>query len=365
MNKKINFIYVSLIAAVTLTAFQNCTQGDFNLTENKTSQLPAQDSTSTTNNTGNNTTGDNSILQSSIIPKSIEKTVTPLVDILFVVDNSKSMSKEQAELGKKFPNFISNISNLDWKIAITTTSLSSNKTSFDPLLDGNLVYVNNSKNVISKGDTDAETDFLNAIQVGDTGSADERGIYASNLAIKKNDNKWMRQDAHLAIILISDEDERSTGINLEFYDLPDSLPSTVKQFLGTTKTSSFHSIIIRPGDDSCLKLQNDSSSAWGSGGNTGNTYANLTQLTNGILGNICSSDYGIQLTDIGKQIQNNIGRIKLECKPVIDTNHNIRISVNDIINSDLKFQINNDEIIFDAPVAIGSKIKVDYFCSSN
>ncbi len=38
---------------------------------------------------------------------------------------------------------------------------------------------------------------------------DERGIYAANMVVKNNPSSFIRSDAHLAVIFLSDEDERS------------------------------------------------------------------------------------------------------------------------------------------------------------
>jgi len=47
------------------------------------------------------------------------------MDILFVIDNSGSMSQEQTNLVANFPQFVSVLeaSNLDYRVAVTTTSV--------------------------------------------------------------------------------------------------------------------------------------------------------------------------------------------------------------------------------------------------
>ncbi len=53
--------------------------------------------------------------------QSISVSAQSEVDILFVVDNSGSMSEEQQGIGNKISGFLSRINNLDWQIAVTTT----------------------------------------------------------------------------------------------------------------------------------------------------------------------------------------------------------------------------------------------------
>lgn len=362
-TKNINNSLLILSTAVVMTAFQNCTQGDFTISE-KQSPAPVTKEVQLIN-TDEIKEKSTPQINANLIQKTFEKVVKPDVDILFVVDNSKSMAKEQADLGKKFPNFLGLISSLEWRIAITSTSLSSLKNAFDPLLDGNLVFINNSKKILQKGDASAEQDFATAIQLGGSGSPDERGIYAANLAIKKNESQWIRPESHLAVVLISDEDERSTGKNLEYLDLPLSFNENIKLYHGKQKTSSFHSIIIQKEDNHCLALQNESSGPWGGGGQIGHTYQELTTLTNGVLGNICSTDYGVQLKNIGQQIQSNVGKIKLECLPFIDNSHGVDLILNGVNLDANSYQLLKDEILIQSPVAFGSSLKVHYYCLQN
>src|SRR5687767_299289 len=48
--------------------------------------------------------------------KDVKTVGNGIVDILFINDNSGSMSFEQNHMGSKFPNFISSLGQIDWRI---------------------------------------------------------------------------------------------------------------------------------------------------------------------------------------------------------------------------------------------------------
>lgn len=284
----------------------------------------------------------------------IERTVGQgLVDILIVNDNSGSMSTEQRKMADKFPSFIDSLSGLDFHLAMTTTDISSRYTStpsgsVNPvkngglLQDGNLIEFASGLKYLSNDSSDKYNLFNQTIVRSETiaceegsftscPSGDERGIFAVNLALDRMSDQFMRPLAHLAVIILSDEDERglsdkrsislsgdSTMISrypLESYDKPETLVSRFKESF-PDKTLSVHSIIVRPGDKQCLAQQTELDKKVR--GVEGYSYAKLTELTGGHLGSICDNDFGSQLSDIASTIQNNVASIPFSCRPVDD-----------------------------------------------
>ena len=241
-------------------------------------------------------------------------------DILFVVDNSGSMSVEQARMGQSFPQFISSISNIDHQIAITTTDIEAT--------DGRFLSFGNNSDILTPSTPNANNLFLQTIQRPETltcdnagfdpascPSPDERGIFAAYRAIEKGDAKFFREDSHLSIVILSDEDERSrggqiAGFELEFRDTPQNLVDLDKTRLGAQKTFSVHSVVVRPGDTSCLNQQNSQAPLKGF---EGNTYVSLSNLTGGTIGSICASDYGQELGNIATNIIDNVNSVVLQC----------------------------------------------------
>lgn len=209
-----------------------------------------------------------------------------VVDILFVNDNSGSMSFEQSQIANRFSTFLATLDSqaIDYRIAITTTDISG--TNNQPrainqngaLQDGNLIkfgngsyFLDNSTankqalfdSAIRRNETAQCESYLNTISQGGTSnpqtyynncpSADERGILAANLAIDKNPAGFIRgSGVHFAVVFLADEDIRSSQYDkvLEYRlserDLPQNLINNFNsKFSG--KSLSMHSLIVRPG----------------------------------------------------------------------------------------------------------------------
>lgn len=249
------------------------------------------------------------------------------VDILFVVDNSGSMDKEQVGIGNKVSGFLNKLTGLNWRIALTTTdprAMTAGLTKNDPKRpwgDGQLrpFDADNGSQYILKSDevnaADAQSLLANAVNVGILGSGDERGINAAYRAVERfsagsvGNRDFFRTDARLAIVLISDEDECSEGYEKCSGDntasIPANLLAVVHQRLGIDKVISFNSIIYKPGDANCT-----------TGAYEGKTYEALTKLTNGSEGSVCDADYTTPLANIGSKVVELIKSVTLSCAPV-------------------------------------------------
>jgi hypothetical protein len=273
------------------------------------------------------------------------KTNPGIVDILIVDDNSGSMSPEQRNMANRFPTFISSLGNLDWRLAITTTDVSASPNNGPKpangngaLQDGKFIQFPNGSKVLTRDTPNNVSLFASTIQRPETlsceqndfqtaycPSPDERGIYAAHLAVERKDSSFFRPNAHFALVILADEDERSTRTNdtvvaqypTEEKDIPDNLVKAVKQYLGAQKTFSAHSVIVKPGDSTCLGMQ---TVTYPSGrrvtGFEGWFYEHLAKITGGVVGSICSSDYGVELGQIGYNIQDQVNSVALVCPPI-------------------------------------------------
>jgi hypothetical protein len=285
----------------------------------------------------------------------------PLVDILFVDDNSKSMIIEQEKMGERFPNFLASIGGLDWRIAVTTTDIFAQ--------GGNLLEFSPGLRILTPSMSGSDALFKSTIRRSEIGSGDERGIYAANLVIdRKSQNQFFRDSAHFAVVILSDEDERSYGGTLssgtqtidplESYDFPETFKSNVTNKLGSSKTTSVHSIVIKPGDSACKQMQDNQTHI----GQYGTIYALLSQMTQGILGDICASDYGAQLATIGNQIVKHISSMKLACEPATGAGLEPVIIIKPQTSPATQGTINGDQIFFDHPLPAGTEISLKYRC---
>lgn len=324
------------------------------------------------------------------------------VDILIVNDNSASMSFEQKRLAPRFQNFISELDSrhVDYRIAMTTTDVSGAGAYTNGQLiafDSNTFYLtpqmSNRQSLFNASIQRNETkncenfmanwlrDHNNNMNSLDTAeysqkyaqncpSGDERGIYAANLVIKNNPNAFMRPDAHLAVIFLSDEDERSglyntNGYRLEQMDQPAYLVQNVKETLGTDKYNSLsvHSIVVK--DSSCLDEQNkqilgEPANPATQGlvrGSIGTVYMTFATQGWGRSANICSTDYTSELGRIRTSISDKIKEVMLKCTNPSDL-------VVTISGASPGYYVEGKVLKFSQELPVGTSVTLSYKCDS-
>ena len=158
------------------------------------------------------------------------------VDILWVVDSSGSMAPKQARLAANFFGFISQLVNanppIDFHIGVVSTDtddpavrgglrpwsqggLAGSYIACTPQVGGGLLC-NTSPASVDGGTSSATAAFNQMSNVGTSGSAHERGLYAAYLALTNpanistpTDARFIRPDAALYVVVVSDEDDGS------------------------------------------------------------------------------------------------------------------------------------------------------------
>ncbi len=229
------------------------------------------------------------------------------VDILVIVDDSGSMAVEQTKLAQRFGGFIDDLgaSGLDWQACLTTTDVGHYQ-GWPVNWKGSTEYlltpaIENYAQIFK--------DTINA--VGSGYSDDEQGIGAANMAVTKNvTHHCFRDKAALAIIIISDEDERSVGGNsslsnkqykaLGALNTPVSLMNNIKTTFGVNKRFDVNSIVVK--DAVCEADQTKQ----GSPGFIGKQYIELSNLSGGYSGSICAADYTENLRFFQEKIQHTV-----------------------------------------------------------
>jgi hypothetical protein len=255
------------------------------------------------------------------------------VDILVVVDNSNSYAKEDQLLGNPLNGFINNLnsSGLNWQIGVTTTDVCPQADAPNGLCGPNDVgtqglivgpslgqginssnYATGPQYIVTPG-ANAQSNFQSLVVRNDGATAgypsgDERAIMAANLAIAQattGNAGFFRTNSNLAVVIISDEDERSVGglipsdpayAPLATGDDPQTLLNGVTTTWNGTKSLLVNSIIIAPGDTSCFLAQNAVDPY--KSAHYGNIYSELTAATKGIVGSICAPSYSSMLSNI-------------------------------------------------------------------
>lgn len=198
------------------------------------------------------------------------------VDILFVIDNSGSMTISQSDLKQNLSNFINTLDKNVVKMAITTTDAFYGQQFLD--VGCSLCNVNQTK-------------FRNSIEVGVNGSGDERAFSSFKAALESPLNTdFHRPNAYLSVIIVSDADDFShdTMSLDESYTQPTLHPvekyaSFLANFTSGKPKKDFSVSTIGVLDSECRDQ------LAGSGENKiGLRYMKLSKLTGGVQGSICS-----------------------------------------------------------------------------
>ncbi len=295
------------------------------------------------------------------------------VDILFVVDNSGSMAFERSNLAQRIAGMINIIDGLDWQIAVTSTDSTTN----DAKSDGNFVeLIGMPGQYILDSNMDpalAQSVFGNTVQNFGGGSGTEEGIHSSKRVIDRYVNgetqhtNFIRNGADLSIVVLSDEDERSNGVDVR--TTPQQFVNYVNNTFNNQKNMVFHSIITRPGDSACLS---------GEGAAYGNTYDALSRLTGygeaggAIIGSVCSNDYTSQLADIGQSVLDLQNSIQLSCVPFdADNDGTPEVMISYRTDAGQPYTVytaprtfSNDRVVFNDLLPPGD-YKADYKCKIN
>lgn len=345
----------------------------------------------------------------------------PKVDILFVADNSASMSFEQKALATRFAGFISNLdtNSIDYRIALTTTDInepgSNNEArainGHGALQDGKLISFGASMPYLTPSIADRVARFNSTIVRPETlsceqfiasyiaangissintadyqskykincPSGDERGVYAANLAVTNNPSSFMRSDAYLAIIFLADEDVRSglycngpnnstcqqTGFPLTDKDQPASL-FTALQSKGKDSVTEVHSITVK--DSTCLAEQNSQTlgtpavpaTAGLVQGSMGSVYQTFATAGWGESISICLNSYTAGLDPIVNKISQDKGAVLACSNPI-----NLQVIPVPAVVGFTYTRTGKNVTFTGTPVPVGGQVRLVYSCSNN
>lgn len=281
------------------------------------------------------------------------------VDILIVDDNSPSMADLEGKLASRFGDFVSSLKDVDYHIGITTTDVSSG-----PLgLRGSLLPLNGAPgNVLSPTTVNASTVFSNTIRrpeakcfVFGCASSDEQPLKASLLAMQKAgtvNRSFFRQNADLAIVILTDEDEMSDGPPQATQ--PQQVISEFESIWGSQKNLGVYGLIVQPGDSACAEQRRafpeDPLVA-------SQMVANLVEKTKGQTASVCASDYGPALSAISQSVRRRLTTWTLARDPVPGS---VAVKMSPQPSIEIPYVIRGDEIVFSSAPAAGTTIQVSY-----
>jgi hypothetical protein len=227
------------------------------------------------------------------------------VDVLFVVDNSGSMSEEQANLAANFQSFIQGAAtwNNDYHVGVISTDLETD--------NGRLMAASGNGRIVTRANFQQ---FAQNARLGTNGSGDEKGLACAQAALSLpntadsgvscqsdanctapekcvdgfcggRNRGFLREDAALEVVIVSDEEDSSPG-DLVFYT------NFFKSIKGFYNTNLFHlHAIVGDSPSGCSSNAGDATA--------GLRYINVANATGGAVVSICDSNFASGLSSIG------------------------------------------------------------------
>ncbi len=346
------------------------------------------------------------------------------VDFLLVIDNSASMIAVQQKMAQSMSALASQMNslNIDWQMCLTVTtdmnkggvaSGTGTHTCTGDYCTGS--YTNgswfwgvslpwvNGKYAINKADLTADANIFNntipKLGTGDSGTGDERGVKAAynhfanwKAGGQHNTSSCYRPGSSVAVILLSDEDERSVAgdcsrVNadlgdkevpacreyvtsalrvLEFQDQPTNLVSQAKAVFGETARFTFNSIISDT--DACTNQLNANASYVKNGTPyfsphyTGTVYKQASQLTGGGVASLCSSDLKLNLfSDV---VLNTLSKLTMDCAPTSLTVKKAATQTGLAAATPMSaYSVNGAVVTFNPPLQQNDWVSLQYHCA--
>ena len=193
-------------------------------------------------------------------------------DILFVIDNSGSMSIWQTALTDNFTSFIGvfAVTGVDYQIAVITTD--------DEMFQGP---------VLTDATPDLETEFTDQAIAGTYGSSMEKGLHYAELATLPGGDAapgsdFLRTDAKFIIIFVSDEKDWSSKTDLEY--------ATHFKSLKITDSMVVTHAVVGDAPSGC-----DSPTSTWARADYGEGYIEVSDLMGGEFVSLCAEDWGAEL----------------------------------------------------------------------
>lgn len=283
-----------------------------------------------------------------ITTETFAQPTQPITDILFTVDNSCSMADKQMGLAMNFGSFISyaQSANIDYRIAITTTD------DFAPTAHGAFVQNPPQPVVLSRSTPSVAQLFASRVNVGTVGYGIEMPLSCTLKALSEPlisgpNAGFLRDDANLAIIIVSDAPDQS--LEAETYYL-----SRLPLVKGVRRIHQVSVSVIgpfqQPGASGCTIEALD----------TG-VYQSLITKTGGVRANICTTNWAQELEALGRSALGPRSTFFVRNPP--DTNQPIDVLINgQSVSNAWRYDPATNTIIFQsgqAPSA-GTTLTVTY-----
>ena len=227
---------------------------------------------------------------------------TNMVDVLWVIDNSSSMADEQAKIGRRFGDFVVGLNDaeVDWHMGVVSTDID------DPYQAGML---QGEPTVLTPETENYSLVFLDNVQLGIGGSDKEKGIDAAFKVFQEPlisnpeaNGGFRREGAMLMINFFSDENDCTDRGGLAGVEGGQACYSRQSELVPMTELVADYRDLVDDGERLIVNSIVGPAIAEGcQGSKPGTRYKTMAQAFGGLRGNICETDFGAIMEEIGLQ----------------------------------------------------------------
>ena len=249
------------------------------------------------------------------------------IDILWVVDRSGSMGRYNAELLAGVEAMLLALPVSDWRLVMISA-------------DPTRAVVSNEFPLVPGDDVDDAAAMLATL----TSAPYEEGFNAVYQYINHNpySSTWMRPEAGLLVVFVSDEEEQS--------DIEYPHPSDFISWYGSLRMGSvFMASIVN--HDSSVSL-----CGWVNPIDIGERYMEATAMLGGVVVDICDTDWSPGVTDATHSIEP-VEKVKLTHKAEADS---IRVFINESLNYDWYYTESDNTVYFTTIPSAGQLVEIGY-----
>jgi len=250
------------------------------------------------------------------------------IDILWVVDRSGSMNRYNAELLAGVEAMLLALPISDWRLVMISA---------DPAR-----AINSTEFPLVPGDDAADAAAMLATL---TTAPYEEGFNSVYDYINHNpySSTWMRSDAGLLVVFVSDEEEQS--------DIEYPYPSDFISWYSSLRMGSvFMASIVN-------QESSESLCTWPpSPIDVGDRYMEATNMLGGVVVDICDTDWSPGVTDATHSIEP-VEKILLTHKAEVDS---IRVFINGLLNHDWYYAESENTVYFTIIPSAGQLVEVGY-----
>ncbi len=280
-----------------------------------------------------------------VVEENFLQSAAPAVDVLWVIDNTASMNREQTALADSFQAFVAALDAeaVAYQLGVVTTDVS----------DGQAGVLQGLPWIITPEDDDPAEAFSQAVHVGTDGSSPEAGFGAAWLALTEPNlsganRGFRREDALLHVVVVSDNDDKSEAL------LGDDPGGFFLDFLqGEAERSGSDPIFSAVAGDvpsGCLGIAGRALPA--------TAYADVVAATGGVFASICEGDMELVVEGLGTASLVYADTFLLQATPYTDTIH---VWVDgDRTTDGWLWQADPSAIVFSEPPAPDAAIRVQY-----